>query len=178
MKRQIAVALASAAFTLAVSAPAFADVLWNWSFSSESGTFTTDGTFADAAGAHTFGFTGFHVTTSVVSSNVGATYLVVQPDQGFIWNGSTATEFFRDSGILTNGSNFNNAVTNYRYTLFPGTSFLVDASEHDVTTGDLTITPVGDVSAAEVPTLGKGELALLALLVAGAGAFVLSRRGV
>ena len=177
MSRKFLIAGAGVALMLGLAVPGFADVLWNWHFSSESGTFTTDGTFADTSGAHTFGFTGFHVSASTVSANVGATYVELQPTDGFLWNGSAPTEFFRESGSLTNGSNFTNQSNSFRYTLFPGTSLLVNAAEVTVTTGDLTITPVGDVVAASVPTLGRSELLLLALLVAGAGSFILVRRG-
>jgi len=159
---------------LLVSRGAAASVLWNWTFGTESGTFRTDGTFADTAGSHTFTITDFHVSASGTPANVGAVYAVVQPTAGMVWNGSTPTEFFRDSGGLTNGADFKTAVNSFQYTLIPGTSLLVDQFELLVTTGDLTVTPTAPVPvAASVPTLGAAGMALLALSLAAAGAAAL-----
>ncbi len=84
-----------------------ADVNWVWRFGSEKGTFTTDGTIADAQGSFSFTITDFQVSLSSHDvSLIGATYTESQPTQGFMWDGSTPTQFFRDSGALTNGSNF------------------------------------------------------------------------
>jgi hypothetical protein len=49
-------------------------------------------------------------------SLVGATFTETQPTQGFLWNGTTATQFYRSSGALTNGSNFFNSASNLRLT--------------------------------------------------------------
>ena len=173
MHRAILIGLA----LLVSGSTASAAVLWNWSFAGESGTFITDGTFADASGAHTFHFLHFGVTASTVPANVGGTYFEEQPSDGMVWSGSAPTEFFRLSGALTNGSNFRNAANSYRYTLFPGVSFLVDQKEITVTSGDLKVAADSDVDVEipSVPAAGPEALALLAALVAGAGA-VLSRR--
>lgn len=68
--------------------------------------------------AGTFNITNLIVTQTTISgSSVGAinTYGAYsggvynannQGVQGFIWNGSVPTQFFRDGGTLTNGSNF------------------------------------------------------------------------
>jgi hypothetical protein len=94
-----------------------------------------------------------------------------------VWNGSAPTEFFRDSGAETNGSNFNSAVNNFEYTLFPGVSLLSDEHENEVTTGDLQFAPVSDVEAiVDTPTLGIAGAAVLALLLGVAGSLVLFRR--
>jgi len=150
-------------------ARASAAVLWNWSFGTESGTFTTDGTFADTAGAHSFVITDFQVQASATPANVGALYIQEQPVDGMIWDGSAPTEFSRDSGGLTNGANFTNSANNFRYVLFPGTSLLENQNEVTVASGDLTVTPVGDVAATGLPTLGVLGRALLALSLAAAG---------
>lgn len=170
-------ALLMGSFLLASGGAASAAVLWNWSFAGESGTFITDGTLAAASGSHTFRFLHFDVTGSTVPANIGAPYSDEQPLSGMVWNGSAPTEFFRSSGVLTNGSNFRNESNLFRYTLFPGVSFLVDQNEIEVTSGDLQVAPVSDVDfeIPSVPAAGPEALALLAALVAGAGA-LLSRR--
>ncbi|MFK0730351.1 MAG: hypothetical protein ACIWVG_04130 [Gloeotrichia echinulata HAB0833] len=84
---------------------------WNWSFNSgtEAGTFNTNGTFADTSGSFNFVInpSTVAVTTSAFApSLVGATFTESQPTQGFLWNGTTATQFYRSSGAFINGSNF------------------------------------------------------------------------
>jgi hypothetical protein len=56
------------------------------------------------------------VTDSVISGNIGAAYSEAHPPQGFIWDGSRPTQFFRGGGAFTNGSNFHNS-DQYRYLL-------------------------------------------------------------
>jgi hypothetical protein len=174
MDRRIRRTVGVFAVLLVLAGSASADVLWNWSFATESGTFQTDGTLADTAGSHTFQILQFHVATSTVSANVGAAYVAEQPTQGMVWSGSAPTEFFRDSGSLTNGSNFTSVSNGYRYGLFPGVSRLLDAGEVDVTAGDLIVTPGSEVEIPSVPAAAPAGLALLAALVAGAG-FAFSR---
>jgi hypothetical protein len=157
---------------LLVGNSATATVVWNWSFSSEAGTFTTDGALSDTLSAHTFTITDFHVTASGTPANIGALYTVVQPTEGMIWDGSAPTEFFRESGSLTNGANFKNPANNFQYTLVPGTSLLDNQFELIVATGDLTVTPLVPVVAI-VPTLGGAGMALLGLSLAAAGAVAL-----
>jgi hypothetical protein len=116
MKRQTrswAIAALAARFIVAVVAvctcvtPAHAGLTWGWIFGgTEQGTFETNGTLADAAGSFNFTITDFTVTASTVSSLVGRPYVEYQPLQGFLWDGSTATQFYRSSGSFTNGSNF------------------------------------------------------------------------
>jgi hypothetical protein len=83
-----------------------ANVYWQWSFDTESGYFITDGVFSDTLSNANFQFLSFHVTQSVLPGNVGGTYVESQPTQGFIWNGTVSTQFYRSSGGSTNGSNF------------------------------------------------------------------------
>ncbi|MEA5620927.1 hypothetical protein VB711_24260 [Cronbergia sp. UHCC 0137] len=123
-------------------------LLWNWSFNSgaEVGTFETNGTFADTAGAFNFTIdvTKFDVTASAFEpSLVGATFTDIQPTQGFLWNGTTATQFYRGSGGLTNGSNF--LSTPYRVT-FGVSGSPVGQTSNESTLADngftaLTLTP-------------------------------------
>jgi hypothetical protein len=100
---------------------AHAGLAWDWSFGgTESGTIYTDGTLADALGAHTFTITTFRVTTSSVPTLVGAGFTETQPAQGFLWGGTTITQFFRLSGVYTNGSNF--FADAYYYSLYANSS--------------------------------------------------------
>ena len=125
-----------------------ADVLWNWSFSTESGSFVTNGTFAQTTGTAVFTFKSFSVSASQVSSDVGASYNEGgQPIQTMSWDGSQPTQFTRAGGLLTNGSNFYNTSTGYRYTLgAPPVGSLLNALENELTSGSLTVLPVGDVA--------------------------------
>jgi hypothetical protein len=84
-----------------------AEVIWEWSFAgTEAGTFTTNGTLADAAGSFNFTITNFTVTASTITSLIGSGYNETQPMQGFLWDGTVPTQFYRSSGSFTNGSNF------------------------------------------------------------------------
>ena len=103
-----AFALLIALMAVAVSQqPAHAGLAWNWSFGgTESGTLYTNGTLADVAGPFDFTLTGISVTASTLPTLVGAVFTENQPVQGFLWDGSTITQFYRSSGLFTNGSNF------------------------------------------------------------------------
>ena len=96
-----------------------ADVTWLWAFGTEFGILTTDGTYADTTGSFTFNFISFEVSDSQLPGNIGATYVENQAPQGFIWNGSFPTQFFRSNGGLTNGSNFFTSDFIYAYVLAP-----------------------------------------------------------
>lgn len=66
-------------------------VIWIWSYAgTEAGTFTTDGTLADAAGSYNFTVNDFSVTSSTIASLVGRPYSETQPVQGFLWDGVAA----------------------------------------------------------------------------------------
>ncbi|MEM9018451.1 MAG: hypothetical protein AAGC68_15660, partial [Verrucomicrobiota bacterium] len=85
-----------------------ADVYWRWSFGTESGLFRTDGTFSDTAGMFQFTVIDFYLTESgqgiTLGSLLGGQILENQPTQGFIWNGTGVTAFFRQGGAFLNGS--------------------------------------------------------------------------
>jgi len=123
-----------------------ADVLWSWSFSTESGTFVTSGTFAETAGEAVFTFKSFSVSESQIAGNVGASYDEgSQPIQTMSWNGSQPTQFTRAGGVYTNGSNFYRDDDAYFYGLSAGPTMgvLFDSHEDTVTDGSLTIAPLG-----------------------------------
>jgi len=152
----------------------YASVIWDWSFAgTEAGTFTTNGTFADTASASNFTITNFTVTASTVSSLIGQPYSENQPVQGFLWSGVSPTEFYRDSGSFTNGSNFN--VTNsipevYTFVFFADSIFWLGGlnnSSEDPVVGfsPLTLTPVA------VPEPSTCAMALAGLACGGFSMF-------
>ncbi|MEQ8767859.1 MAG: hypothetical protein RL885_28405 [Planctomycetota bacterium] len=99
-----------------------ADVLWYWSFNTESGTLLTDGQAPQqgTAPAGTYNVIAFQVTSSRFAGNVGATYTEgSQPGSGFIWDGSKDTQWFRAGGHFTNGTNFYRSGTDFRYGFSP-----------------------------------------------------------
>jgi len=140
---------------LVIPSRANATLIWDWSFGdSEAGTFTTNGTTADAIGADganpfNFTVTNFTVTASTISSLIGSPYSETQPQQGFLWNGVSATEFYRSNGQLTNGSNFYVSSPAYSYLFFAdsvsATGGLADPDENPVVSNTaltLTVAPV------------------------------------
>lgn len=172
--------VATCAFCMvAISGPAHATLMWDWSFGdAEAGTFTTNGTLVDAAGSFNFAITNFTVTSSTVSSLVGQPYVEFQPVQGFLWNGVAATEFYRNSGSLTNGSNF--------YVSDPSTNqygylFYADLSGSLARLTDSTQTPVVGFSAmtltpSAVPEPTAAALFGIGALALGGGAIRRSRK--
>ena len=174
-------AFASCALVLIAffAVPANADVVWNWQFGTESGTFITSGTFADTSAAGTFTISQFHVTGSAYPGAAGAHYdLGSQLPEGMIWDGSVATQFFRD--VYTNGANFYGSSTPpYRYVLIPAQGIIEDDDENILASAALTVTPVRDVVAAApvaIPSLLLSRLLLLGTLLAGAALLLLRRR--
>lgn len=118
--------LALAALLVALGATrAEAALTWNWSFGggAEAGTFSTNGTTADLAGA--FDFTINPATVAVTASDfapmlIGATFDEgAQPGNGFLWDGTAATQFYRSGGTLTNGSNFYNGLYRLSFSASP-----------------------------------------------------------
>jgi len=174
----------SAALVLAVAlwlnpAPAGADVRWSWSFGTESGTFVTTGTLAQTAGAGVFAFTRFSVSASQFQSNVGATYIQTFPIQTMAWDGTQPTQFTRNNGNLTNGSNFDRADGAFFYGLGAGPPIgvlLQNPLEIIVVEGALTVTPLSDVPVNAAPVLTPTAAALLVGFLALTG-FVSLRRG-
>jgi hypothetical protein len=108
-----------------------ADIPWTWSYASEAGTFVTDGELAcdESAPAGTYTILDFSVTASAFPGNVGSLsggeYSENQPVQGFTWDGTQPTQWFRASGVFTNGSNFYRVGTDLRY-LFAPASYGID----------------------------------------------------
>jgi len=128
-----------------------AEVIWDWSFAgTEAGTFTTNGTLANAAGSFDFTITNFTVTSSTITSLIGSGYTENQPLQGFLWNGTVPTQFYRSSGSFTNGSNFSVSSPAYTYgfyTLGTAFGFLDDPNESPaVSAAALTLTAVPEPS--------------------------------
>ncbi|XHR80448.1 MAG: hypothetical protein ACFKPT_19535 [Gloeotrichia echinulata GP01] len=129
---------------------------WNWSFNSgtEAGTFNTNGTFADTSGSFNFVINASTVavtTSAFAPSLVGATFTESQPTQGFLWNGTTATQFYRQSGALVNGSNFYSG--NYRVT-WATTKFSLIGQTLDNSTDigtNFTVLSLTPVAATSVP---------------------------
>ncbi len=165
----IFVALVTVTAFLIFSSALHANVTWSWSFSTEAGTFVTDGTLADTSGSHTFHILSFKVTSSAYPAMVGATYIDLDPVSGLIWNGSAATQFFRSSGSATNGSDLENSSNGWFYVLLPGTSLLEDETEVDVTRGTLAIAPLANVGVTAIPTLDTHGLVFLGLLLGALG---------
>ncbi len=154
--------------------PAHAGLTWDWSFGgTEAGTFVTNGTLADAANSFDFTITDFTVTASTVTSLVGRPYTENQPLQGFVWDGSTATQFYRDSGAYTNGSNFNVSDPNlilYGYAFFAPSAAgsLFDSSESAVVSfSALALSPSTPSGVPEIdPATGGSALSLVAGVLA------------
>ena len=129
-------------------------LIWDWSFAgTEAGTFTTNGTVADAAGSFNFTITNFTVTSSAITSLIGSGYTETQPPQGFLWDGTVPTQFYRSSGSFTNGSNFFVSSPAYVYGFYTssGTALgvLEDPNESPAVSAaalTLTVAPVPEPS--------------------------------
>ena len=125
-------------------------LIWDWSFAgTEAGTFTTNGTVADTASSFNFTITNFTVTSSTITSLIGSGYTENQPLQGFLWDGTEPTQFYRSSGSFTNGSNFYVSSPAYIYGFYTssGTAFggLEDPNESPAVSAaalTLTVAPV------------------------------------
>jgi len=82
------------------------NLVWVWSFDTETGLFVTDGSVADAAGAFDFDLFDVKVLGSVLPTMLDEQLIEFQPFQGFSWNGSVVAQFYRSNGNFTNGANF------------------------------------------------------------------------
>jgi len=142
-------ALLAGGFSLFTPSVSHADIMWDWSFATEAGTFTTDGNVVGImAPASTYTITEFVVTMSVRPGNLGSLsgglYFENGPTQGFIWDGSVPTQFFRGGGVATNGAAFHFVGGNSieRYGFMPASegssSFLLGS---DFAEGPLTLAP-------------------------------------
>ncbi len=160
---------------VSIASPSAADVLWSWQFGTEQGTFTTDGTLADTSAAGSFTISNFQITASTYPSHVGAAYYETQAPQGFLWDGSVPTQFWRAGGIFTNGSNFFLVMNDWIYLFLPASGIVRNADEDDVYSAALTLTPLREQLTPAVPALSPWGLGLLSLMMAGAGAWLLRR---
>ena len=121
---------------------------------SEAGTLRTHGALvAGAAPAETYPITDFVVTESVLPSMIGSlaegTIVISQPMEGFHWNGSTDTQWWRASGQYTNGAWFSDDESSYAYLFLPGSYQLRHTSNpSDILAGSsqLNLTPVEPVT--------------------------------
>jgi hypothetical protein len=135
-------------------------LIWDWSFAgTEAGTFTTNGTVADTASSFNFTITNFTVTSSTITSLIGSGYTETQPVQGFLWDGTVPTQFYRSSGSFTNGSNFFVSSPAYIYMFFASsgtaTGGLEDPSESPVvSSAALTLTAVPEPSTYAMALVG------------------------
>ena len=100
---------AAAAIVLALTAHQASALDWTWSIDNglTFGTFETDGDALNGA-AGTYTITGFNVTGSdkFTASLVTSWAYSTGGTQGFIWDGSAPTQFWRNNGLNPNGSNF------------------------------------------------------------------------
>jgi hypothetical protein len=147
-----------------------ADTLWNWSYGSEAGTFVADGDVpcGEAAPAGTYSILDFSVTDSMFPGNVGSLsggqYSQNQPVQGFVWNGVEPTQWFRASGMFTNGSNFLRVGTGLRYLFavgFYGVDDIINNPGEFLVFSDLIVMePVVEPCPTPTPTPRPGKLTL------------------
>ena len=124
--------------TLGVASPASASIIWNWSFGgTEAGTFTTtDGDTSTVS----FTILAISVTASSTPQLVGSLLIETLSPQGFQWNGSAPTMFFRS--VFTNGSNFFAPGLDRRYLFHPDqTSLSLESSYTTLAAGALTLSP-------------------------------------
>jgi hypothetical protein len=158
-----AAACAAIALSLA-AAPAQANITWQWNFESEAGTFVTDGSLVGGvapAGTYTADPDSLNVTSSSLPSLVGATFMQNQTPQGLVWDGSSATQFWREGGAYTNGMNFFLLDWSYRYCFNTPVAFVSDLDYVFYVGGPLTLRPQ---SAVLVPVPGSICLVVMGLL--------------
>ncbi len=171
MRHQLLACAACVAALL--SANTASATLWNWSFNAgaEAGFFETNGTFADTAGpfnfvidASTFQLTASSFAPTAIGDTFGEGS---QPGNGFLWDGTTATQFYRAGGALTNGANLYSTDEPYRVTFAIGGTLLGmavnDANQSNTGFSQLTLTPVAQSAAVPEPA----SLGVLALGMAG-----------
>ena len=135
--------------TLGVATPASASIIWNWSFGiTEAGTFTTtDGDTSTVS----FTILAISVTASWTPQIIGAPLTPAEPVQGFLWNGSQPTQFFR--GQFTNSANFyTDGSLDRRYNFYPSQGALFESSSSSLlVTAALTLRPSSPLPLAPPP---------------------------
>ena len=167
--------------TLGVATPASASIIWNWSFGiTEAGTFTTtDGDTSTVS----FTILAISVTASWTPQIIGAPLTPGESVQGFLWNGSQPTQFFR--GQFTNSANFyTDGSLDRRYNFYPSQGALFRSSSYDLlVTGALTLSPATPLPLAPPPpppppppTTVPEPMTLALLAIGGAGTIVRQRR--
>lgn len=163
---------AVSALMMSTVSTARAELIWNWSFNSgaEAGTFKTNGVAADLTTSSNFVIdtSTFTVTASAYApSAVGLTYDAgFQADVGFLWDGTSAIQFYRSSGALTNGSNIYSSGGAFSYLFYAdASSVLARLSDGGGDTGFQALTLSGQEAVpVSVPaTLGLIVPALLGL---------------
>jgi len=111
--KNVGISMAIAAIAVIASISKASALTWDWSFNSgaETGTFQTSGTYADTANSYNFTIddsTFTDTSSAFAPSIVGTSFTDVDPNSGFLWSGTSATEFYRNSpsSTLTNGSDY------------------------------------------------------------------------
>ncbi|MEA5575386.1 hypothetical protein [Anabaena sp. UHCC 0451] len=174
---KLGIATAGIALTvgLAETKPAQA-LTWNWSFNggAEAGTFDTNGTFANTSGSFNFVINPATVavtTSAFAPSLVGATLTETQPTQGFLWNGTNPTQFYRSSGASTNGSNFFSLPDRVTFAILGGTPRGSTQNETTFISNGFSLLTLTPVAATPVPFGFSTNLSLGIL-----GAYTLGNR--
>ena len=160
MKLKILSVISAALLGALAALPAKADILWNWSFAGEGGTFLTDGTaVGQVAAPGTYVFKDFTVGFSAVGEPVGsvtggqyvASGLDTSLPYSFVWNGSAVTEWDKTGLNDFDWWVFNNVANPTHFYEFGETPSNVNDPTHAVvyqtlpavylTSGTITVAP-------------------------------------
>ncbi len=105
MKRMLITVLAILTATIA-----HADIQWLWingGTGTEQGTFVTTGEYSAEVPDGSYTVLDYSITASaygaILGSHSGGEYIIHQPDIGFLWENGAPTQFWRSSGLFTNG---------------------------------------------------------------------------
>src|SRR5258706_9557322 len=119
MKLKIVIVISAGLLGTLIALPDNADILWNWSFAGESGTFLTNGTaVGQVATPGTYLFKDFTAGLSAVGEPVGRVtggqyvasgFFDTSTPYSFVWNGSAVTEWDKTGLNDFNWWVFNNA---------------------------------------------------------------------
>jgi hypothetical protein len=123
-----------------------ADTFWTWSFSTESGTISASGDLVNGVpppGRYTTDVSTLTVLTSFRTLNLGTGYSDGgQPPQGFDWDGTNVTAFWRQGGVFMNGANYYwSGSIWYTFIPPPSSATLFDMSHGNWASGSLTFRP-------------------------------------